>query len=83
LFADHAVDFHGERGREGRARGLDDDAVRVGESTQLEESRTKLPNEVAADAAIEQLTDTGNRSGGGELGVDGEVAEFVLEKGKL
>lgn len=39
-----------------------------------------MADEVAAYAAVEQFTDTGDGRGGRELGVDGEVAKFVLEE---
>ena len=42
-----------------------------------------MPDEVAADAAVEELADAGDGCGGGELGVDGQVAEFVFEEGEL
>jgi hypothetical protein len=78
MFADKAIDFHGERGGERRPGGLYDNAVREGNFTEFEEGWAELPDEVAADAAIEEFADTRNGGGGRELRVDCEVTEFVL-----
>ena len=47
------------------------------------ERRPQLPDEVAADAAIEELADAGDGGGGGEERVDGLVAEFVFQEREL
>lgn len=85
MFADQAIDFHGERGRESGPGGFDDDAVwRWDEcGTKFEERGTQLANEVAADAAIQEFADAGDGGGRGELGVHSEVAEFVFKEGEL
>ena len=70
MFADEPVDFHRKRGREGRPGGLDDDAIRRRDGTEFEESGAELPDEVAADAAIEELADARDGGGGGKLRVD-------------
>lgn len=43
----------------------------------------QLPHEVAAYAAVEKLLDAGDGGGGGELGIDGDVAVFVFEEGEF
>lgn len=42
----------------------------------------ELADEVAANAAVEEFLYAGDGGGGGQLRVDGEIAEFVFEEGE-
>jgi hypothetical protein len=71
LLADETVDFHGKCGRERGAGGLNNDAVRGGQGAKFKQGGAELSDEIAADAAIEELADAGDGGGGCKLGVDG------------
>lgn len=81
--AGDAVDLEGEGGGEGRARGLDDDAIGGDLGLEFLEGLAQLADEVAADAAVEHLADARDGIGRGQLRVDGQVAELILEEGEL
>ena len=70
MLANEAVDFHGKRGRERGARGLNNDAIWGGQGAEFKQDGAELSDEIAADAAIEELADTGDGGGGCKLGVD-------------
>lgn len=74
------VHLDGQRGREGGARGLDDDAVGLHGVAELGERGRQLADQVAADAPVQQLLHARDGAAGRELRVDGHVAELVLEQ---
>ena len=78
-----SIHLHGKSCWECGPTGFDDDPVWMDIFAKGIQSISELTDQVATDAAIEKLLHPSNRRRGGQLRIDSNVTEFVLQEGEL